>query len=194
MASSNGAAGSTRGPAKAGSDGRGRPTKRAADAVIRPAVAADAASLHAMLRAIAGTTGEVDKVSSTPADLARYGFGQSPAFRALIAEADGAAVGLCLFFTTFSSWRGRLGVYVQDLYVDPGQRGGGLGRRLLAAAAAEGVRLGATHMRLSVDAANAPAAAFYRRVGFAAAEAERIQVLEGAGFAALADGEGDDGR
>jgi GNAT superfamily N-acetyltransferase len=159
---------------------------------IRPAVAADAAAIHAMLLAIAATTGETDQIASTPDDLARHGFGAAPAFRALIAEADGTPVGLCLSFTTFSSWRGRLGLYVQDLYVDPALRGGGLGRRLLAAAAAEAARLGATHMRLSVDAGNAAAEAFYRRVGFAAAGHERIQVLDGAAFAALATGEATD--
>lgn len=155
---------------------------------IRPAVAADATAIHAMLMAIAATTGEADKIASTPDDLVRHGFGAAPAFRALIAETAGRPVGLCLYFTTFSSWRGRLGLYVQDLYVDPSERGGGLGRRLLAAAAAAGARLGATHMRLSVDAGNAAAEAFYRRVGFDAAGHERIQVLDGAAFAALADG------
>jgi GNAT superfamily N-acetyltransferase len=166
----------------------GEPADRVERPHIRAAVAADAVAIHTMLLAIAATTGEADKIAGTPHDLARHGFGAAPAFRALIAEAAGRPVGLCLFFTTFSSWRGRLGLYVQDLYVDPSVRGGGLGRRLLAAAAAEGARHGATHLRLSVDAGNAAAEAFYRRVGFEAAGHERIQVLDGAAFAALADG------
>lgn len=175
-------------PADTGPDRPVRPRAR-----IRVATAADAPAMHAMLLAIAATTGEADKITSTAADLARHGFGAAPAFGALIAEADGAAVGLCLYFMTFSSWRGRLGLYVQDLYVAPSERGGGLGRRLLAAAAAAGARRGATHLRLSVDAANPAAEAFYRRVGFTAAEHERIQVLDGARFAALAGAEDGDG-
>jgi GNAT superfamily N-acetyltransferase len=172
----------------AGGASCGGPADRAERPHIRAAVAADADAIHAMLLAIAATTGEAEKIASTPDDLVRHGFGAAPAFRALIAEAAGRPVGLCLYFTTFSSWRGRLGLYVQDLYVDPSERGGGLGRRLLAAAATEGVRHGVTHLRLSVDAGNAAAEAFYRRVGFEAAGHERIQVLDGAAFAALADG------
>ena len=81
------------------------------------------------------------KVASSVADIREQGFGADPAFEALIAEQDGAAVGLCLFFESFSSWDGRRGVYVQDIYISETARGLGLAaarpaeaRRVLAGA------------------------------------------------------------
>jgi len=159
----------------------------AAPVSIRRAVAADAAALHAMVTAIAAATGDAGKVTSRPEDFLRLGFGDRPAFEALIAEHDGRPVGLSLFFTSFSSWRGATGLYVQDLYVDPAMRGGGLGRRLLAATAAIARARGGRYLRLSADAGNAAAHAVYGRTGFAHAAAERIFVLAGEAFAALGE-------
>lgn len=155
--------------------GPATPKGPAADGiVIRRAAAADAEAIHAMVMALADDIGKRDSVASTPGDIRRHGFGPAPDFEALIAEADGAPVGLCLFFTSFSSWRGRSGLYVQDLYVAPRLRGGGLGRRLLGAVAAIGLERGATYLRLSVDADNDTAQAFYRRLGLHWSDSERI--------------------
>ena len=90
-----------------------------------------------------------------------------------------------MFFYCYSSWRGRLGVYVQDLHVVASQRGAGLGRRLLAAAALEGRRAGCSHLRLSVAATNAAGRGFYRRLGMLERGDEVICQISDAGFDSL---------
>ena len=95
-------------------------------------------------------------------------------------------VGLCLFFESFSSWDGRCGVYVQDMYVAEAARGHGLGRRLLAEAAAISRARGGSYLRLSVEADNDSAQAFYQRVGLAWSSRERIYQVRDDDFAALA--------
>ncbi len=132
---------------------------------IRVALRSDAADLHGMVVALAKTTGHEHKVRSTVEDFLHNGFDEPRAFEALIAEQDGIAVGLCLFFYNYSSWRGKLGVYIQDLYVDSSQRGTGLGRRLVVETVRVGKRRGADHLRLSVDSENVDAHAFYEHIG-----------------------------
>ena len=140
---------------------------------------------------LAAAIGRTGKVASRVVDIRDQGFGADPAFEALIAERDGAAVGLCLFFESFSSWDGRRGVYVQDIYVAEAARGLGLGRRLLAEAAAISRARGGSYLRLSVAAENDQAQAFYQRIGLAWSRSERIYQVRGDDFAALAqDGAG----
>ena len=153
---------------------------------IRRATEADAAAIHAMVLDLAAAIGMTDRVASSVADIRDQGFGADPAFEALIAERDGAPVGLCLFFETFSSWDGRRGVYVQDIYVAEAARGLGLGRRLLAEAAAISRTRGGSYLRLSVEADNRGAQAFYQRVGLTWSDRERIYRTRGDDFAALA--------
>ena len=160
-------------------------------ATIRRAVEADAGIIHALVVELAAAIGMSGKVASSIEDIREQGFGADPAFEALIAERDGAPVGLCLFFESFSTWDGRRGVYVQDIYVSEAARGLGLGRRLLAEAAAISRARGGSYLRLSVEAENHRAQAFYRRVGLAWSASERIYQVRGDDFAALAqDAEG----
>ncbi|PWR20093.1 GNAT family N-acetyltransferase [Zavarzinia compransoris] len=139
-----------------------------------------------MILGIGAALDQAGKIRGTVEDLRRYGFGADPAFEALIAEDGGRTVGLCLYFRSFSTWRGRPGAYVQDLYVDPACRGGGLGRRLLAACAARMAARGGTYIRLSVDAANGAAQGFYRRAGFRPAADDLIHQIDGEAFQRLA--------
>lgn len=155
---------------------------------IRLARPADAETIHTMLSQLAVAVGHDEAMVATPHDLFHYGFGPRPAFETLIADAGGKAVGLCLWFETFSTWRGRPGVYVQDLFVDQAARGMGLGRKLLAAAAQRGREIGANHLRLSVDHANNDAKAAYRSMGLAHVEEDHIFQIGGAPFDALAGG------
>lgn len=154
--------------------------------VIRDAKEKDAASIHAMVVALARHIGKADLVTSSPESIRRNGFGDNPAFEALVADRDGEAVGLALFFYEFSTWRGQRGVFVQDLYVAEDLRGSGLGRRLLTELAARSSGAGADYIRLSVDSTNASAAAFYARLGFEDRRGERIFVLAGDKFKSLA--------
>ena len=153
---------------------------------LREATADDAATIATLVRWLARATGEEHKVLSAPDDFARHGFGSAPAFRALLAERDGEAIGLALWFYNFSSWRGELGAYLQDIYVDEAARGTGLGRRLLAATAQRAQADGATHLRLSVAADNEGARAFYEHLGFTYRDDECIYQVADAGFDALA--------
>jgi GNAT superfamily N-acetyltransferase len=155
---------------------------------IRAATRADADAMAQMVHALAAVNGEIAKVSSRAEDFAMHGFSDPPLFRALIAEQNGAAVGLSLWFCSFSSYRGDLGVYVQDLYVDDALRGTGLGRRLLEATAQAAQASGATHLRLSVANANSGARAFYRRLGLTYRDDECIYQIANNAFAGLAAG------
>lgn len=133
---------------------------------IRHAAAADAEAIHGALLALAEHVGEVGKVVSTADDIRRHGFEMDPPhFRVLIAEVDGVFAGISLFFPTFSTWKGRPGVYVQDLVVSPGFRGQDIGRKLLRETARVAAAQGATHLKLAVDAQNLSAQAFYVRMG-----------------------------
>ncbi len=154
------------------------------------AVEADAGIFHALVVELAAAIGMSGKVASSIEDIREQGFGADPAFEALIAERDGVAVGLCLFFESFSSWDGRRGVYVQDIYVAEAARGLGLGRRLLAEAAAISRARGGSYLRLSVAAENDQAQAFYQRIGLAWSATERIYQVRGDDFTALAQDAG----
>jgi ribosomal protein S18 acetylase RimI-like enzyme len=116
--------------------------------------------------------------ASTPEDFRRH----ADAYSALIAWDETVPIGLCLYFPSFSSWRGRTGVYIQDLYVVASARGTALARTLLAEAAR---RTNAAYLRLSVDRGNAAAQRFYAREGLAPADEERIYVIEGGALARL---------
>ena len=156
------------------------------DIIIRKANPADAGIITSLVHRLARATGEEDKVSSTTDDFLRFGFGTQPAFHTLLAEQDGSPVGLSLWFYNFSTWRGSMGVFLQDLYVDSELRGSGLGRRLLAATAQIGVADGATHLRLSVATDNAAARQFYQHLGFTLRDDERTYQISDEVFAGLA--------
>ena len=132
---------------------------------IRLAQAADAKVIHALVESLAQDLGQQHKFASQVADFLKFGFSDPPHFEALLAEQGGAAIGLSLFFYNFSTWRGELGVYVQDLVVDRGARTHGIGRDLLRATARHAQAHGATHLRLSVERDNAEAISFYERIG-----------------------------
>ena len=92
-------------------------------------------------------------------------FGERPALFAHVAEQDGDVVGVALWFLNFSTWDGVHGIYLEDLFVRPTQRGSGLGRALLAALARECVANGYSRLQWSVLDWNEPSIEFYRRMG-----------------------------
>ncbi len=154
---------------------------------VRFATADDVETIHRAMIGIATIMGEREKVVSTPDDIRRFGFGQKPAFEALIAEVGGQCAGVCVFFASFSTYRGEPGVYVQDLFVEPAMRGSGVGARLLQRLAAVARERGGGYIRLSVDIRNAGAQAFYTRLGIKKSESEQIHAAYDGDFDALVD-------
>jgi GNAT superfamily N-acetyltransferase len=99
---------------------------------IRAATVNDAALLRSMILELAEYERELDRVVITEADLVRDGFGSQPRFRAVIAEWGGLPAGYALFFGFYSTWEGRPGLFLEDLFVRPQFRGKGIGQGLLA--------------------------------------------------------------
>jgi ribosomal protein S18 acetylase RimI-like enzyme len=133
--------------------------------------------LDAALRCLSAELGDTHRASAT--DLLRYGFGDAPAFVALLAEAGSTTRGVVMFSPVFSTIRGAPGLYVSDLWVAPEARGTGLAERLLVAARAEAAaRWGARFLRLAVYDDNPRARAFYDRLGFRASLRETLMTLE----------------
>ena len=149
---------------------------------IRAATAADAVAVHTLITKLAKSIPSPQQLRSSSDDLARAMSGTHPAIHALIAERKQQAMGVLVYFMTFSTWYGTPGVYVQDIYVRKSARGEALGRRLLAAVSKLGADQGADHLRLSVERDNAAAQAFYERLGLTRADHERIYMIEGDAF------------
>ncbi len=161
--------------------------------VIRRAGIEDVATIHASILELARHLGSETYVESSEDDLRLYGFADNPAFQADIAEIDGAFAGVCLHFPMFSTWMGRPGVYVQDLYVSPLFRGRKVGETLLRHVARLSRAAGGVYLRLSVDVDNVNAQAFYEKLGIGRADYEQIHKITGEAFAAFCD-TGDDKR
>jgi len=149
---------------------------------IRAARLEDAEAIRSMVAALARETiGDHQQVLSAD-DIRRYGFGPEKAFESFVAERAGKVVAAMLMFDDFSTWRGKKGVYVLDIYIAPEARGMGLGRRLIARAAEWGRGRGASYVRLSVDQKNIHAVNFYEAIGFAEGAHDRVFILSGEAF------------
>jgi GNAT superfamily N-acetyltransferase len=132
---------------------------------IRAATVNDVALLKALIFELAEYERERDQVVITEADLVRDGFGPQPKFRALIAEWDGQAAGYALFFGSYSTWEGRPGLFLEDLFVRQTFRGKGIGTALLANVAGIAKRENCYGVRWEVLDWNQPAIDFYKRLG-----------------------------
>ena len=158
--------------------------------VIRAATAEDCETLHKAIASLGQFVGASHKIECTPDDLRRHGFGPDPAFDALIAEIDGAFAGMCIYFKSFSTWLGRPGVYVQDIFVEERFRGAGVGEGLLRRVAELTRSQGGVYLRLSVDVGNDGARAFYERIGIPRSDKEFIHAAYGANFLLLGEPSG----
>jgi GNAT superfamily N-acetyltransferase len=132
--------------------------------VIRPATPADVEITLTFIKGLAAFEREPEAVKTTVDDLLRDGFGQQPKFEVLMAEQDGEPVGFALFFPTYSTWEGRPGIHLEDIFVLEHLRGHGVGRKLMAALAALAVARGCARLELSVLHWN-PAREFYHHLG-----------------------------
>ncbi|QPC85358.1 GNAT family N-acetyltransferase [Mesorhizobium sp. NBSH29] len=161
----------------------------AVEITIRVARREDAATIHQAIRDLAEAVGDSGKVLSSADDFRRHGFGASPAFGCLVAEKGKIFAGLCLHFPSFSTWFGKPGVYVQDLFIAPEFRGRGVGEKLLQRLAADTREAGGEYLRLSVHANNSAAQRFYERAGLSWSKDERIFAARGNSFRRLAEGD-----
>jgi ribosomal protein S18 acetylase RimI-like enzyme len=157
------------------------------DILIRSGTIEDVDTIHTALLRLGDDIGAHQEITSTVEDLRAYGFGEKTAFSTLIAEVGGEFAGLCLHFPIFSTWMGRPGVYVQDLYVEDRFRGRRIGEHLLRRVARECRKDGGVYLRLSVDTDNKTAKAFYERLGIAWSSYEQVQKIVGEAFFAFAD-------
>ena len=153
---------------------------------VRAAERGDEALALRFVRELALFEREPDAVTAGEADFAEALFGAAPSAEAVIAEADGAPVGFALFFHNFSTWTGKRGLYLEDLYVTPAARGRGVGRALLAHLAGIAVDRGCARFEWSVLDWNVGAIAFYRALGAVAMEEWTVQRVSGDALARLA--------
>jgi len=133
--------------------------------VIRPATPDDAEAIHGFIYELAVYEREPDAVDATPESIREQMRSERPPFECVIGEEDGAAVGMALFFQSYSTWRGVPGLYLEDLYVQPDHRGKGYGGALLAELAAIAVDRKFARVDWQVLDWNTPSIDFYASVG-----------------------------
>ena len=153
---------------------------------IRPAEPADVRRIHALLLELAEYERLAHEVHATADSLHEALFGVRPAAEAIVADVGGQTVGYALFFTTYSTFVGRPGIYLEDLYVQPDARGGGVGKRLLARIATLAVERRCGRLEWAVLDWNRPSIEFYERLGAQAMAEWTVYRLTGEKLAALA--------
>jgi GNAT superfamily N-acetyltransferase len=132
---------------------------------IRPATAEDVPQILAFIRALAVYERAPDAVVATEEGLLRDGFGPRPFYECLIAEHDGKPAGFALYFFNYSTWVGRPGIYLEDLFVYPELRGLGIGKALLKRVATAALENGCERLQWAVLDWNTPAIDFYAAMG-----------------------------
>lgn len=154
--------------------------------VVRPARPEDAALVFDFVLRLAEYEKLSHAVTATEADLAALLFGSEPRAACDLVELDGEAVGFCLWFHTVSTFAGRAGIWIEDLFVLPQARGRGAGLALLKALAQRCGEEGFARIDWAVLDWNAPAIGFYERIGSQPLEDWRLRRLSGDALAALA--------
>ena len=142
-----------------------RAAPRAANLNLRFAEETDVEVVLRLIRGLADYERLSHEVTADAETLRRSLFGARRVAEVVIAEADGAAVGFALFFHNFSTFLGRPGIYIEDLYIEPAWRGKGIGRALLSRVARLAKERGCGRLEWAVLDWNTPATAFYRNLG-----------------------------
>jgi len=132
---------------------------------IRDARRGDEDRILSLIHDLALYEKEPDQVAATPADLTRALFSDSPTAECVLAEEDGKTLGFAVFFTNFSTWTGRAGLYLEDLFVREAARGSGIGKALLLHLASIARQRDFGRMEWSVLDWNQPAIDFYESLG-----------------------------
>lgn len=152
---------------------------------IRPAAPVDLPLIAEFIRDLADYERLADAVRFDAAALADHLFGAHPYAEVIIGEVGGTPQGFALFFHNYSTFEGRPGLYLEDLFVRPEARGVGLGKALLAHLAALGVARGCARLEWSVLDWNAPSIAFYKSLGAKPMDEWTVMRLDGDALAAL---------
>ena len=152
---------------------------------IRPAAPGDVATIHGLIRELAGFERLTHLCTGSTGDLADALFGAHPAAEVLLAEVDGAVAGFALYFHNFSTFLARRGLWLEDLYVRPAFRSRGVGTRLLRSVAAIAVERRCGRFEWSVLDWNTPAIGFYERMGATVMPDWRIARVTGDSLARL---------
>jgi GNAT superfamily N-acetyltransferase len=158
--------------------------------MIRPARAGDVPAIHRLIRDLARYERSLAEVTATEQDLAAALLAEPPALFAHVADQDGRVVGFALWFLNYSTWLGRHGIYLEDLYVAPECRGQGHGRALLAELARICAERGYGRLEWWVLDWNTPARGFYESLGAVAMDEWTVHRLTGPALRALAAGGG----
>jgi len=153
---------------------------------LRPARASDTAEILAFIRELGEYEKLAHEVVADETTLAAQLFGERPAAEVIIAEVDGEPAGFALFFHNFSTFLGRRGLYLEDLFVRPRFRGLGLGKRLMIHLARLAVERDCGRFEWSVLDWNAPAIAFYRDLGASPQDEWTVQRVSGDALKTLA--------
>lgn len=157
------------------------------DFTIRPATRADVPIILQLIRDLATYERAPNEVTATEAGLAEVLFGQKPSAEVVLAFAGDNPVGFAVFFQNFSTWLGRPGIYLEDLFVKPEMRGRGYGRALLVHLAQIARNRNCSRMEWAVLDWNEPAIQFYRKLGAKPMDEWTVFRLARDGIASLAE-------
>jgi GNAT superfamily N-acetyltransferase len=154
---------------------------------IRDANPEDAEEIFRLVVALAVYEKMQDKVVADAADFRTHLFGPAPRANAMVAETAGQIVGMAIFFFNFSTFHGKPGLYLEDIFVEPEHRGSGIGRAFFAALARRALAEGCSRMEWSVLDWNAPSIAFYRSLGAVGMDEWTVQRLTAEKLQALTE-------
>ncbi|MDI4233864.1 GNAT family N-acetyltransferase [Bradyrhizobium sp. Arg237L] len=155
---------------------------------IRRARADEAGLVYALVRELAEYEKLLHEVKATEADIAEALFGNNPRLTCDIAEWNGEPAGFALWFVNFSSFAGKHGIYLEDLFVRPALRGKGIGKALLVHLARECVANGWARLQWAVLDWNTPSIEFYKSLGAVMMDEWTLCRVTGPALQALADG------
>ncbi|HTI02702.1 MAG TPA: GNAT family N-acetyltransferase [Acidisoma sp.] len=158
-----------------------------ADVTLRLAKPGDVPTILGFVKALAAFEQLTHEVVATDADFHDSLFGEPRRAEALIAEMDGTSVGFALWFYNFSTFRGRHGLYLEDIYIDPAHRGAGIGRQIFRFLAQHAISQGCARMDWDVLNWNEKAVRFYRSLGAIPLDGWTRQRLTGPALTALAE-------
>ena len=158
---------------------------------IEAATPADADLIVALIRELADYERLLDQVAVSSADIQRDLFGPRPYAEAVVARVDGEPVGFALWFHNYSTFAGKPGLYLEDLFVRPAFRGRGYGEALLRYLAQVALDRGCARFEWAVLDWNEPALAFYRKLGAVPMDDWTVHRVSGDALAALAAGRAD---